>query len=139
MAVTMMTLAGACSLLAALLHVGVMIKGSRWYRLFGAGERMATLAEQGSPRPTLITSGIALVLTIWAFYAWSAAQWLPALPFTLPVLWLITTIYLSRGTLGFVAMFFSQHPTIAQNSPAFWLWSSVVCLLIGLIHLVGLL
>jgi hypothetical protein len=117
------------SAVAALLHVGCIIFGASWYRFFGAGERMAQLATAGSWRPTLITSGIVLVLATWSLYAFSGAGVVPRLPLVRTALFLITGIYLLRGVAGiFVA---------ASSGSAFWWWSSAICLTIGLIHLIG--
>ena len=44
---------GVGSMLAASLHIAIIIGGPEWYRFFGAGERMATLAGQGSLIPTI--------------------------------------------------------------------------------------
>eukprot|EP01035_Chromulina_nebulosa_P005432 gene5432-7363_t len=64
---------GILSAGAALLHVGCILGGPRWYRFFGAGERMVRLAERGSRRPAIITSGIVLVLAAWSAFAFSGA------------------------------------------------------------------
>ena len=102
--------AGILSFLAAALHIGVVIGGPRWYRFFGAGESMA-----------------------------SGARLLPGMPYTKVVLSAITTIYLMRGLGGIIAPFVIDHPHIQQNSVAFWLWSSAICLVIGVFYLLGLL
>ena len=137
MSLDLLILAGALSLLAAILHVGVVIGGPSWYRFFGAGESMAQMAEQGSLKPTFITLGIT-VLIVWGFYAWSAAGLIPRMPFLKLALLAITGIYLFRGIAGMVAPFASNHPQVKQNSTAFWLWSSAICLVIGLFHLMGM-
>lgn len=124
---------GSLSALAAIIHIGCIIFGASWYRFFGAGEKMARLAEQGSLQPTLITGGIVLVLTIWALYAFSAAGIIFRLPLMRLALVVITVIYLVRGLAGF---FFISSPM--GRSPEFWIWSSVICLMIGIVHLVGL-
>lgn len=98
----------------------------------GAGEQMAQLAEQGSFLPSLITGGISLVLSIWALYAFSAAGWLPKLPMMRLLLIAITLVYLGRGLLGF---YFISQPM--GRSPEFWIWSSTICLAIGLVHMLG--
>jgi len=131
-------ISGSFSLLAAALHVGVVIGGPRWYRFFGAGESMALMAEKGSLKPTIITLGIASVLIVWGAYALSGAGFLPSMPITKLVLSVITVIYLIRGLAGLVAPFVINHPLIKQNSIAFWLWSSAICLVIGIFHLVGI-
>ena len=130
-------IAGTFSLLAAVLHFGVIIGGPSWYRFFGAGESLALLAEKGSAKPTVITLCIAAVLIVWCVYAWSAAGIMPGLPLVKPALLSITGIYLVRGVAGFAAPFVLDHPQVKQNSTAFWLWSSAICLVIGVVHLIG--
>lgn len=131
--------AGGINFIVAAIHAGIIFGGPRWYRFFGAGERMAELAEKGSPKPALITLAITLVLLIWSGYAFSAAGMLPQLPLLRPVLLTITCIYLARGLAGFFLPFFSTHPSVLQNSRAFWWWSSTISAMIGLVHLQGLL
>ena len=127
-------LAAIFSALAALAHVGIVIGGPAWYRFFGAGEGMARLAESGSWYPALITLGIAAVLALWSAFALSAAGWLPVFPFLKVVLTAITSVYFLRGIGGFVLAVVAP----GDNSPAFWAWSSAICLLIGVVHAVGL-
>lgn len=121
------------SAMAAILHIGCILFGASWYRFFGAGEKMATLAEQGSIQPTLITLFIVLVLIIWSIYALSGAGLISKLPLLRLCLLLITSIYMFRGMAGF---FLLSQPM--GRTPGFWLWSSAICLLIGLVHLLGL-
>ena len=122
-------LGAALSAVAALLHVGCIVFGASWYRFFGAGERMAQLAAAGNWRPTLITSGIVLVLAAWSVYALSGAGVVPRLPLVRTALCIITGIYMLRGLAGF--------PIAASSGSAFWWWSSAICLTIGLVHLTG--
>jgi hypothetical protein len=126
-------IAGTLSALAALLHLGCIYFGAPWYRFFGAGEQMAVLAEQGSIQPTLITSGIVTVLTIWSLYAFSAAGVILRLPLIRLALILITLVYLVRGFGGFFLI-----NSLMGNSPEFWLWSSAICLIFGFFHFIGL-
>ncbi|WP_041511513.1 hypothetical protein [Shewanella sp. cp20] len=126
-------IAGTLSALVAILHLGCIYFGASWYRFFGAGEKMASLSEQGSIKPTLITAGITLVLSIWSMYAFSAAGVIFKLPLIRLVLILITLIYFVRGIVGF---FFINSPM--GRSPEFWVWSSVICLSFGVVHLIGL-
>ena len=130
--------AGLLSFAAAALHIAVILGGSSWYRFFGAGERMAQMAEKGSLQPALITFSISIVLAIWGAYAWSGAGILPKLPLLKIVLIAITSIYLLRGVAGVVAPLVSSHPQITQNSTNFWVWSSIICLIFGLVHLKGI-
>ena len=127
-----LVLAGALNAIAAALHIGCIIFGASWYRFFGAGEQMVTLSERGSLKPTVITSIIVFILLIWALYAFSAAGLIGTLPFTRLALIVIISIYLIRGIIGFL---FINNPM--GRSPKFWLWSSIVCLSFGAIHLIG--
>lgn len=138
MNIELLTIAGTLSFIASALHVGVILGGPNWYRFFGAGEAMAKMAEQGSLKPTIITLGISLVLATWGAYAWSAANILPPLPFSTFALSAITSIYLLRGLGGLIAPFVTEHPQIKQNSTQFWIWSSLICLAIGMFYLMGL-
>jgi putative oxidoreductase len=121
-------LAGALSFIAAAMHLAI---------IFGAGERRAEMAAQGQVQPTLITLSVAAVLGLWGVYAWSAAGIFPQLPLMKLALILITLVYLTRGVLGLLAPFISSHPQVTQNSVVFWVWSSIICLAFGLIHLKG--
>lgn len=125
--------AGCLSAVAALMHVGCIIFGAPWYRFFGAGEQMAVMAEQGLLKPTIITSIIVAVLSIWSLYAFSAAGLIGRLPLMRLALIVISMIYLIRGLAGF---YFISNPI--GRSPEFWVWSSVICLSIGMLHLVGI-
>lgn len=133
----LLVVAGSFSFLAAALHVGVVIGGPNWYRFFGAGESMALMAEQRSVKPTIITLSIAAILFVWGCYAWSGAGFFPSMPFIKLALSLITASYLFRGLGGLIAPFVTNHPQIKQNSTAFWIWSSAICLVVGLFHLIG--
>lgn len=129
-------LGGLLSAVAGVLHLGIIAVGAPWYRFFGAGERFARMAEAGQWFPALVTAGIAVVLFVWSAYALAAAGWmvnparLPWLKFGLSV---ITAAYLLRGLV--VVPLWCWAPT--QATP-FWWWSSAVCLVYGLVHLLGL-
>lgn len=123
---------GSLSAAAAVLHLGIIVGGPGWYRFFGAGERMARLAEAGSFRPTLITIGIATILLLWALYAFSGAGLLRRLPLLRTGLVVISAIYLLRG-LAPVPMLIAR-PALVDS---FVLWSSLVVLLFGICHAVG--
>lgn len=125
--------AGSLSAVAALLHLGCIYFGAPWYRFFGAGEQMAVMAEKGLLQPTIITLVIFSVLSVWSLYAFSAAGVIVRLPLVRLALIAITSVYLLRGVVGF---YFVAHPI--GRSPEFWIWSSGICLFIGLLHLVGL-
>lgn len=118
--------------LAALAHVGCIVFGGDWYRFFGAGEPMAQMAEQGLWYPTIVTSGIVAVLSIWALYALSGAGAIKRLPLTKLALVVIAGIFLLRGVSFVVLM-----PMFPENSLTFWLVSSAICLVVGALFAVG--
>ena len=124
---------GLLTSIAAVIHIGCIAFGASWYRFFGAGEKMAILSEQGGKQPTIITSGIVVVLTLWAWYAFSAAGYGIKLPFIKLAIVTIASVFLLRGIIGF---YFVQSPI--GRTPEFWVWSSLICLLIGLMYALGL-
>lgn len=124
---------GGLSVTAALLHLACIVGGPSWYRFFGAGERMARLAERGSPRAALVTVGIALLLAVWAAYGFSGAGVVPRLPLLRPGLVLITAVYLLRAAALPIML-----RTMSDRGATFLFVSSAVVLGIGLVHAVGL-
>lgn len=124
-------LGGCLSVAAALLHVGCIVGGGDWYRFFGAGEQVAGAAERGEAWPHLLTLGIAMVLGIWAAYAFSGAGALRRLPLLRTGLVVITLIYLARGLL--IVPILMEAP--ARTS--FNIWSSLIVLGYGFAYAVG--
>jgi hypothetical protein len=124
-------IAGGClSLAAAALHLAVIAGGANWYRFVGAGERMARSVERGMLHPTLITIGIAGVLTAWAYYAFAGAGLVPRPPLLRAGLAAITAVYLVRG-LVIVPML------LTGRADSFWIWSSAIVLVYGVVHAIG--
>lgn len=121
------------SLLAALLHVGVIVGGPDWYRFFGAPESYAVATQRGSLFPAFVTSGIAAVLALWSAFAASGAGLIPRLPLLRTALVAITAIYLARGLLIIPVVF-----TVPYPEGAFDYWSSAIVLIYGIVHAVGL-
>ena len=72
-----LTLAGLLVVVASLAHLACIAIGAKAYRFMGAGERMARAVEAGKVKPTLITLVIAIVLLVWALYAFSGAGLVP--------------------------------------------------------------
>ncbi|MBU1539478.1 MAG: hypothetical protein KKC29_04990 [Alphaproteobacteria bacterium] len=123
---------GVLSAAASVLHLAVIVGGPDWYRFFGAGERMARLAEQGSWTPVVITVGIASVLAIWAAYAFSGGGLIPRLPLLRTALVLISAVYLLRGLV--------LVPALVSNPGGvtpFVIWSSLIVLVYGLAYAIG--
>lgn len=129
----LLSLAAALSAIAALLHLACIVFGAPWYRAMGAGERMARMAEAGSSYPALVTLFIAGILFVWSLYALSGAGVIRRLPLLRPALAAITGVYLLRG-FGFVLVM-----SVAPGLPlSFWLWSSAICAVFGIVHAAGL-
>lgn len=124
--------AAVCSALAALLHLGCIVFGGDWYRFFGAGEQMAQMAEAGHIYPTVVTLVIVFILTSWSLYALSGAGVILRLPLVRWVLCIIAAIYLLRS-LAFVSLM-TMFP---ENSVTFWVVSSTICFVLGLLYAVG--
>ena len=135
----LLLLGGGLTSLASLLHVAIIFGGPDWYRFFGAGERMARLAERGSIYPTAITAGIAIVLAIWTLYALSGAGVIRRLPFLRLALVLIAAIYLTRGILGIPAILLAQDPYANQLKAkmTFMVVSSLICVFLGICFAFG--
>jgi putative oxidoreductase len=123
---------GIMSVLAAFLHIAIIIGGPEWYLFFGAGEKMATLAGQGSLVPTVSTLGIFTVLFIWGIYAFSGAGFIKKLPFLKPALLIISGIYLIRGLALFPVWIVKPEFISGLH-----VWSSLACLVIGFSYAIG--
>ena len=127
-----LVIGGALSAIAAVAHLVCILIGAPAYRFMGAGEKMARAVEARKVRPTLITLAVAAMLFTWAAYALSGAgviSRLPLINFALPA---ICAIYLARAVA-----FPLLKPAFPENTQRFWLVSSGVCLVIGLVHLYG--
>ena len=130
---TFLIVGAAFSQMAAVLHFSCMFWGANGFRLLGAGEPIVSLAAAGHWYPRLVAFAIGVLLSAWALYALSGARVIAPLPYARVVLTGITAIYLIRA-LAFPLI----KPAFPGNSAAFWLISSSICLVIGLVHLIGL-
>jgi hypothetical protein len=125
---------GAISAMAAVAHLACIIVGAPAYRVMGAGERMAIAAAAGKIQPTLVTLTITSALALWSLYAFSGAGIIGHLPLTRVALPSICAVYLGRAVA-----FPLLRPAFPGNSNIFWLVSSGICLVTGLLHLFGIL
>ena len=130
---TFLIVGAAFSQMAAVLHFSCMFWGANGFRLLGAGEPIVSLAAAGHWYPRLVAFALGVLLSAWALYALSGARVIAPLPYARAVLTGITAIYLIRA-LAFPLI----RPAFPGNSAAFWLISSSICLVIGLVHLIGL-
>lgn len=126
-------IAACLSAVAALLHVGIVLGGPAWYRFFGAGEGLASAAAAGRTYPALVTLAIASVLAVWAAYALAGAGLIAQLPWLRLALSGITAVYLLRGLAIFPLLLFAR-----PRATRFLVWSSLICIGYGAVHLIGL-
>jgi len=133
MSSSLMLAAATFSFAAAALHFACIPWGANGFRILGAGTAIVRMAQTGHWYPALVAFVIGAVLTVWGFYALSAAGFVRSLPFPRFVLGGITAIYLLRA-LAFPLL----KPMFPGNSVTFWWVSSGVCLIVGLVHLFGL-
>ena len=124
--------AGWGSIAASLAHLACIIGGPDWYRFMGAGEHIARAAERGAWMPTLLTMAIAVVLALWAAYAFSAAGIIVRLPLARTALLLISAVLILRACAYFVRD--SWRPDLSHS---FMAWSSLIVLLLGLCFAIG--
>lgn len=123
---------GILSLIAALLHLGCILFGAEWFRFFGAPETLIQNYEAGAMGLVWMTIGIAIVLGIWAAYAFSGAGLLRRLPLLRTGLIVITAIYLLRAAALAPALMMAPYPR-----HEFDIWSSAIVLVYGLAYAVG--
>ena len=134
MNINLLLLTGAAlSAIAAVLHIGIVIGGPSWYRFFGAGEEFAVAAEKKKVWPHVITLGIAAVLFAWTAYALSGAGVIEPLPYAAAVLVAIAAIYTLRGAALIPLLLFAR-----DRATPFLIWSSVICLVYGAVHIGGI-
>ncbi len=125
---------GCLSLLAGVIHLVIIVKGTKWYKFFGAGEKLVKLSEKGSWIPGVVTFLIASVLIGWGFYAFSGVGIIAKLPYLHTVLVIIAITYLLRGFVV-IPLFFMKNKQLEW----FMVWSSMISLVFGTCYLFGLL
>lgn len=135
----LLTVAGICTALASVTHLMIIVGGGNWYRFFGAGEQMATMQEQGSSYPAMVTFIIACILALWSLYAFSGAKIIAKLPFTKSILTIVSLIFLARGLLAIPVVILADSPYMAElaSNMDFMIISSLICLIIGSCYALG--
>ncbi len=127
---------GVASGSLAVLHLLIIIWGGPAYRYFGAGERMAQLADHGSAWPALLTAAVGVMFAAWAAYAFSGAGLLRRIPFLRTALVLIGSAYVVRGALiGPQLLWWFEG--YREAVPARQLLFSLLALVTGLAYLEG--
>jgi len=113
---------------ASLLHILIIIGGASWYRFFGAGEKMAAMAQRGSYYPGIVTGMVSAGLFIWGLYAFAGSGVIDMLPFMKFCLVGISLVFLLRAFCGLIYCF--AH----ASKQKFMLYSSLICLLYGFLY-----
>ena len=100
---------------------------------------MAQLETRGSSYPTIVTTGIAVVLFVWMLYALSGAGLIRRLPLLHPALAIIGVIYLLRGVLGIPFVLYANDPYTHElrTRMTFMVVSSAICVVGGLCYIIG--
>lgn len=119
----------------ALLHLVIIFIGAEAYRYFGAGEEMASLAENGSLQPALVTFAITILFTMFGLYGLSGANIIMRLPLLKWVLLAIGSIYALRGlaVFGEIIVLFGN-----SEYPIRMIIFSLVSLIAGIFYLTGI-
>lgn len=133
---TLLSIGGVCSTLVGLLHIVIIFYGAPAYRYFGAGEEMATMSENGSLLPALVTLIIAFVFLIWGLYAFSGVGLIKRLPLLRLGLVIIGVIYTLRGVLIVYQIY--EMVVLNRSLVISELVSSFVSLFIGMLYLIGI-
>ncbi len=133
MHVALYRLAAAATLGLALLHLAMIFVGARAYRYFDAGEKMAQMAEKGSPVPAIITLFVAAGLAAFGIYALTGSGDLGPLPFESLALVIVPLIFLLRGAAVIIeaVRYFSKGYSLKS------IGFSLVALLVGLVYAAG--
>lgn len=130
--------AAMCCFAAAAAHIAIVIGGPDWYRFFGAGEEMAQMAARGEAYPVVVTLIIAVVLSVWGFYALSGTGLVRRLPLLKLALIMISFIFCTRGLVGLLMPVLSRDPYVIATGTTFWIISSGICLVIGALYILGI-
>lgn len=130
-----LTVAGAASVILAVLHLAVIVAGPKGYRYFGAPDEFATLAESGSTAPAVLTATFAAIFAVWAVYAFGGARLIRRPPLVRLGLVVISAVYLLRGLSAVPeALLLMRDPAAF---PVRFLAFSLISLAVGLCYALG--
>lgn len=127
-----LTVAAAATLVAALAHFTCIAIGPQAYRAMGAGDRVVLALARGDRRPHFAAFAVGSVLLVVTAYALSGAGVLPPFPLLRGVLAVSALALIARAFL-----FPMLRPHFPGNSPRFWAVSSLACLVLGSLYVVG--
>ena len=126
---------GVIAVLAAVLHIVVLIGGPDWIAYVKAPESVVESARQGTWLAPLSILSITAVIVICALYAFSGAGLIPTLPLLGYVLALIGGLCLLRGVL--LIPMIALRPALISHLSAFDLLSSLIFVVMGAAYAVG--
>lgn len=130
---SLLQLAATLDFLAAALHLYVIWWGPDGYRFFGAGERLAQMAERKHPWPVIVTLLITGILIVWGLYCLTLDGLALPLPWVEPIMLIITAVYLIRGIYPLI-----MSPFVAFFRTPFMIWSTLICAGFGVVHLLAI-
>lgn len=127
-----LALAAVICTVAAILHFACIPWGAAGYRFLGAGEVVSNAVAEGDWRPHLSALVIGTLLLVAASYALSGAGMITSLPFLRMVLFGMAAVLIIRAVA-----FPLLRPMFPGNSDLFWLVSSGIVGVLGLLFLFG--
>ena len=130
-------LAAIFMFVGALFHVACLFGGADWLLFAGAPKEFAESYRAGAVAPIVWTLAIALMLTIWGFYARSGAGRMRRLPLLKTGLGIIGTLMTLRGAVGIVLLFVTKWPWHTAMG-VFHAIASIMIFGVGLFYFAGL-
>ena len=136
-----LTLAGAVTLMAGLLHIAIIFGGPTWYAFFGAPEPMIQMVRAGALYPPIFCLVVAMLLFVCAGYAFSGAGIIFPLPYLRMALILIASVFIFRGVI-FIPLAILVPNVLARlcncnGVDTFLVVTSIICLATGIGYAVG--
>ena len=127
----MLKLGGYINILIAIGHIVGLFWADKMFEVTGIVKEMTELAQMHTSLPYLLTIFVAIVFFIFGLYGLSADDKFRKLPFLIPVIFLISVIYLLRGLGELIAD--RIQGTNSTNETIY----SLLALTIGLLFLIG--
>lgn len=117
---------------AAMLHFACIPWGAEGYRFLGAGDTVVNAVAAGDWKPHMSALVVGTLLLVAASYALSGAGLIKPLPFLPYILFGVSTVLLVRA-IAFPLL----RPMFPGNTEIFWLVSSGLVGLLGLLFFCG--
>lgn len=130
-------LAAIFMFVGALFHIVCLFGGADWLLFTGAPPEFAESYRAGNLEPLIWTVAIALMLTIWGFYAMSGAGRIRRLPLLKTAFGIIAALMTARGLIGLALLIFSDWPWDTAMGK-FHAAASIMIFGVGLFYIYGL-